>query len=86
MVITNVFDRRIQWGETTKGKWLRMIMPLSEARAFLRKSVLGPGRLEANPSSVNLRSWWKLSVVEGSARFVPAMKLTQRQGVVQQVN
>ena len=86
VAITNVFDRRIRWGQTTKDHWLRMIMPLSEARAFLRKSVLGPGRLEANPSSVNLRSWWKLSVVEGSARFVPAMKLTQRQGVVQQVN
>ncbi|MFM6581107.1 MAG: hypothetical protein ACKPIX_16355, partial [Dolichospermum sp.] len=84
--IRNVFDRRIQWGETTKGKWLRMIMPLSEARAFLKNSVLGPGRLEAKPSSVNLHAWWKLSVVEGSARFVPATKLTQRHGVVQQVN
>ncbi len=86
VVITNVLDRRIRWGQTTKNHWLRMIMPLSEARAFLRKSVLGPGRLEANPSSVNLHSWWKLSVVEGSAKFVSAMTLTQRQGVVQQVN
>ncbi|MFM7979611.1 MAG: hypothetical protein ACKPKO_09880, partial [Candidatus Fonsibacter sp.] len=54
VAITNVLDRIIRFGQTTKNYWLRMIMPLSEARAFLGKSVLGPGRLEANAASVNL--------------------------------
>ncbi|MFM7988752.1 MAG: hypothetical protein ACKPKO_56505, partial [Candidatus Fonsibacter sp.] len=73
VAITNILDRRIRFGQTTNNHWLRMIMPLSETRAFLGKSVLGPGRLEANAASVNLHSWWKLSVVDGNARFTPAL-------------
>ena len=83
VAITNVLDRRIRWGQTSKDHWLRMIMPLSEARAFLGESVLGPGRLEANAASVNLHSWWRLSVVNGNATFTPALNLRLTQGVVQ---
>ena len=83
VAITNVLDRRIRFGQTTKNHWLRMIMPLSEARAFLGESVLGPGRLEANAASVNLHSWWRLSVVNGNATFTPALNLRLTQGVVQ---
>ena len=75
VAITNVLDRRIRFGQTTKNHWLRMIMPLSEARAFLGESVLGPGRLEANAASVNLHSWWRLSVANGNATFTPALNL-----------
>ena len=69
VAIANVLDRRIRFGQTTKNHWLRMIMPLSEARALLGESVLGPGRLEANAASVNLHSWWRLSVANGNATF-----------------
>jgi hypothetical protein len=87
VAITNVLDRRIRCGQTTKGHWLRMIMPLSEARAFLGESVLGNGRLEANAASVNLHSWWKLSVANGNATFTPALNLrTTTHGAVAQVN
>ena len=83
VAITNVLDRRIRCGQTTKGHWLRMIMPLSEARAFLGESVLGNGRLEANAASVNLHSWWKLSVANGNATFTPALNLRITHGVAQ---
>jgi len=83
VAITNVLDRRIRFGQTTKGHWQRMIMPLSEARAFLGESVLGNGRLEANAASVNLHSWWRLSVANGNATFTPALNLRLTQGVVQ---
>ena len=83
VAITNVLDRRIRFGQTTKNHWLRMIMPLSEARAFLGESVLGPGRLEANAASVNLHSWWRLSVANGNATFTPALNLRLTHGVVQ---
>ena len=83
VAITNVLDRRIRFGQTTKGHWQRMIMPLSEARAFLGESVLGNGRLEANAASVNLHSWWKLSVANGNATFTPALNLRTTHGVVQ---
>jgi hypothetical protein len=83
VAITNVLDRRIRCGQTTKGHWLRMIMPLSEARAFLGESVLGNGRLEANAASVNLHSWWRLSVANGNATFTPALNLRITHGVVQ---
>ena len=83
VAITNVLDRRIRCGQTTKGHWLRMIMPLSEARAFLGESVLGNGRLEANAASVNLHSWWKLSVANGNATFTPALNLRTTHGAVQ---
>ena len=83
VAITNVLDRRIRCGQTTKGHWLRMIMPLSEARAFLGESVLGNGRLEANAASVNLHSWWKLSVANGNATFTPGLNLRITHGVVQ---
>ncbi|MFM7982147.1 MAG: hypothetical protein ACKPKO_22795, partial [Candidatus Fonsibacter sp.] len=86
VAITNVLDRRIRFGQTTKSHWLRMIKPLSEARAFLGKSVLGPGRLEANAASVKLHSWWKLSVVNGNAMFTPALNLRRLTQVVLQVN
>ena len=83
VAITNVLDRRIRFGQTTKGHWQRMIMPLSEARAFLGESVLGNGRLEANAASVNLHSWWRLSVANGNATFTPALNLRITHGVVQ---
>ena len=86
VAITNVLDRRIRCGQTTTGHWLRMIMPLSEARAFLGESVLGNGRLEANAASVNLHSWWKLSVANGNATFTPALNLRTTHGAVVQVN
>ena len=83
VAITNVLDRRIRCGQTTKSHWLRMIMPLSEARAFLGESVLGNGRLEANAASVNLHSWWRLSVANGNATFTPALNLRITHGVAQ---
>ena len=83
VAITNVLDRRILFGQTTKKHWLRMIMPLSEARAFLGESVLGPGRLEANAASVNLHSWWRLSVAKGKATFTPGLNLRLTHGVLQ---
>ena len=39
--------------------------------------------MEANAASVNLHSWWRLSVVNGKPTFTPALNLRLTQGFVQ---